>query len=497
MTARKKIPLLSKSRFMSGLQCHKRLYLELFQPELAATITADQQAIFDQGTAVGIEAREFVPGGVPVEADHLHHREAVEQTASLLADRKVPAIYEAGFLHDDVRVRADILARVRGGKYDLYEVKSSTQFKEEHLWDVAIQTHVLRGAGVPLRRANLLLINTDYVYPGGPYDHQQLFYPVDLTADVEAVLPEIPHLLRDIRADLAGDAPPAIPVGDHCTSPYECPFIEQCWPPPVPYAVDQLYRAGAKLKAQLAEDGIASIREIPADYPGLSPLNQRIRDAIISGEAYRDGATRDVMAALARPVRFMDFETFSPALPLFAGTRPYQAIPFQWSVHALQADGTVRHDAYLHEDHDDPRHGFLASLLQVLGKRGSICVYSSYEQTQLKALREAFPEHAEAIDAVIARLVDLLPVVRNHIYHPDFGGSFSIKSVYPALVPASGYDGLTITDGSSASVAYATLLAGALPPADAQQVRQDLLDYCNQDTEALLALYHHLAGDSP
>jgi hypothetical protein len=496
MIQRKSIPLLSKSRFMSGMQCHKRLYFELYEPELAEEPSAGQQAILDQGTEVGKLARGYFPGGEHIDEDHLSHDAAMAHTTRALADPKVPAPYEAAFRHDEVRVRADILSRAPRGAFDLAEVKSSTRVKDEYLWDLAIQVYVLRGAGLKLQRSRLLHINGEYVYPGGAHDPRKLFTLDDLSYEIDPLLEKVRELLNAMRGPLWEKKPPDVPVGDQCHAPYECPFIANCHPPGPEFPVTELYRLSSRLKERLQADGIASIRDIPEDYGGLSDRNRRIREVVLSGEAFVDEAVRGALSKLRYPVFFLDFETIFPAIPLFVGTSPYDQIPFQWSAHRLDKDGALKHFEFLHGGTSDPRPAFLESLLTMLGTKGDICVYSSFEATQLRAMREAFPEHALPIEKVIGRLVDLLPKIREHVYHPEFHGSFSIKSVYPALIPNSGYDDLAITDGSSATAAYLTLMAPETAKETREAVREDLLKYCRRDTEAMVQVCRSLIGGS-
>ena len=222
------MPRLSKSRFMAGLQCYKRLYLELFQSELADPIGEAQQAIFDSGTEVGALARQICPGGVLIAQDHMHHKEAIAYTAELLADRSVSSLYEAAFLYDDVRVRADILVRVDNGMFDLIEVKSGNSLKSEHIPDVTIQVYVLEGCGLRMGRACLAHLNKEYVYPGGEYDIGQLFVTEDVTEKVKQLLPDVPSMLAGMRAPLVGPEPPPVETGRHCSNPYTCEFYSHC-----------------------------------------------------------------------------------------------------------------------------------------------------------------------------------------------------------------------------------------------------------------------------
>ena len=193
--------------------------------------------------------------------------------------------------------------------------------------------------------------------------------------------------------------------------------LAECIPPAPPHAIGELYNARAPLKQRLAADGITMITEIPTDY-GLSALQDRQREVVLSGASYKHPDLRQILAGLERPLYFLDFETFNPAVPLYTGTRPYQQIPFQWSVHRMGADGETTHAEYLHDGPDDPRPALAKALIEALGETGPICVYSSFENTQLRGLQEVLPRHAPALARIAGRLVDLLPVLRNHVYHP-------------------------------------------------------------------------------
>lgn len=489
------LPRLSKSSFNAGLQCLKRLYLEAFRRDLLPPADAVQQAIFDAGARVGELARGLYPGGTLLPQDYLHINDAIAETARALAGPPVPAVYEGGFIFDNVRVRVDILPRSGHGRHDLIEVKSTTSVKQEHVPDVAIQLYVLEGAGVKAGRACLAHLNKEYVYPGGDYDLGQLFVIEDITEQARGYLPGIPRALRQMRQALAGPEPPQIKPGRQCTSPYECPFIGHCSGDQPEHPVGQLPRAGERLLTLLAEHGIEDIRDIDAGFVGLNRLQQRVRDAVASNRPYFNPAIRRELAGLEHPVHFIDFETFNPALPLYAATRPYQVIPFQWSDHIMSSDGQLTHREFLHDGGGDPRGPMARSLLEALGTTGSIVVYSSFEQTRIRELAQALPDlEADLMALLDGRIVDLLPLVREHCYHPDFHGSFSLKAVLPALVPGLGYDDLAITDGQVASLAYAEMIHPATTEERRRQVRADLLSYCGRDTEAMVRLVEVLRG---
>lgn len=432
------IPRLSKSRFMAGLQCHKRLYLELYTADPAEPADATTQARFQVGTAVGELARQRFSNGQLIAHDHQHHADAAAHTRELLNDPSVPAMYEAAFTHDDVAIRADIVVRQRSNTFDLIEVKSTAGWKEPHLFDLAVQLYVLEGAGIRVDRTWLMHLNRNYVYQGGAYDLEQLFTLADLTEQVRALQPDVAAALGAMRPPLWADVPPPITTGPQCTAPYVCPFYDHCHGDEPEHPIQELPGRRAHLLQQLAALGVADIRKIPLELDGLTALQERVRGVVTAGSRYHDPAIAAALAQAQFPVHFVDFETFMPALPVFAGTRPYQTIPFQWSDHVLSLEGRVSHGEFLHDGAGDPRWRFAESLLDAVGLLGSVVVYSGYEAYCLRELEVAIPELAPRLAQLRLRLFDLHPVIKAHIYDPAFHGSFSIKAVLPALVPHLG-----------------------------------------------------------
>jgi hypothetical protein len=479
---------LSKSRYLSGCQCPLKLWYDCYDRALATPPDAVQQAVFDTGTAVGELARKRYPGGRLVEYDHFHSREALAQTVDLLGDPAVPSIYEAAFLYRDVLVRVDILVRTPTG-WNLVEVKSGTRFKEGvHDIDVAIQLWVLRGAGLAVDNAGLLTLNREYVYDGRSLDLDQLFVLHDCTDIAESLQPEVGLNVDAFMAMLNAGAAPAVQPGEQCFRPYDCAYYAHCTRDLVlpEHPVAELPRLGGRNLAQLLADGIAEIPQVPDDF-SLTPLQARVREAVVTRTEYVSDKLGRTLQAIRYPVYHLDFETFMPAIPRYAGTSPYAAIPFQYSLHVEYADGRVEHIEYLHEDDSDPRSSLTVSLIDAVGTEGAVCVYSGYEKQVISALAGVLPQYARQLRDILDRLWDLLPVVREHYYHPGFHGSFSIKKVLPVLVPELGYDGLAIQDGQAAGLAYLNSLAQA-DPADREKTFRDLKAYCGMDTEAMLQL---------
>jgi hypothetical protein len=295
-----------------------------------------------------------------------------------------------------------------------------------------------------------------------------------------------------MRGMLWLDEPPAIDVGPHCETPYTCPFFDHCHDGLPEDPLLQLPKAGHKLRSRLAAAGIAAFDDIPLDFQGLSLHQRRALEAIRTGERFCDPAIREVLAAAVFPVHFIDFETIAPALPLYPGTRPYDTIPVQWSDHVLHQDGTLDHYEHLHDGGDDPRRDFATSLLRTLGDEGTVVVYSSYEENRLADLAAWLPDLADEIGRARQRLLDLLAVIRRHVYDPAFNGSFSLKSVLPALIPSLGYEDLAIRDGGVASLAFLEIMSPETHPERRAELRRQLLAYCGRDTEALVRLFQLL-----
>jgi predicted RecB family nuclease len=413
-------------------------------------------------------------------------RRAIRTTRELVANPEVPAIFEGAFEYRNVLVRVDVLHRRRDGRWRLVEVKSTTGVKEHHLEDVAIQSRVVSGCGVDLASTCLAHINRSYVFQGGTVDPRRFFKIRNLTRRIEQ--PDLVFQLRSQFRVLAMPTAPDLPTGPHCTAPVTCEFYEHCNAPKPSDHIGYLPRLRASAMEQLEELGIDSIQNIPDDFE-LSEIQRRAATCVQTRQPWFSPELRGVLGELAYPLFFMDFESVNPAVPRFPGMRPYDQLPFQFSVHVLREPGTeLEHFEFLATDASDPRREFISSLSHALGESGSIVVYSSFESQRLSNLAVWLPEHAERINAIQSRLFDLLPIVREHTYHPAYAGSYSIKSVLPALVPEMTYDGMEVANGQDAGIAWESLVRGGLDCGECERISKALLDYCGLDTLALVRL---------
>lgn len=486
---------LSKSRFLAGFQCPRRLWYQNYKPDLASAVTPAQQALFDTGYEVGKLATQRFPGGVRVEEDHLHHAEAVQKTGLILKDRKIPAIYEAGFLFDDIRVRADILERGNGGAWNLVEVKSSTMVKDYHQWDVALQSYVLKGSGIKIDRAGVMHINNQYVFKGGSHDLNSLFLLTDLTPTALMLSQEIPAQVKAFKEILSRESPPDVEPSRHCWKPYSCDFWNYCTLGKPEYWVFKLHGILQSRLAELFSMGIQDIPSIPEYFP-LSPLQRRIKSCVVTQREYLDPELLRELKKAIFPLHFLDFETLGPAIPLYPQTRPYQTIPFQWSNHRLSRNGSLTHREYLCPEPGDPREELGTTLLEALGEKGTILIYTNYEVGVIRDLAEHLPKYRDRLLATLDRMMDLHGLIQRNYYHPKFYGSFSLKSVLPALIPEMAYNNLAIQDGNEASCLYLKMINPGSTLGERDQIKKDLLTYCRHDTLALVKIREELLKKS-
>lgn len=490
MTIRVK-PKLSKSRFLSGLQCPLKLWHQCYNPELAGEISPAQQAIFDAGHEVGRLATRLFPNGILIEEDHLHHQEAVQSTLSAMADMSISAIFEAAFFYNNVRVRVDVLERLKDGRWNLIEVKSSTKVKEEHKPDVAVQYYVLRGSGIEVNQSILMHINNQYVYDGRSIDLSGFFKTADLSDEAGYLQRNLSRQIDELNLMLEDPRPPDISPGRHCKSPYECQFWEYCTKDIPQHWTMTLTNIKQVKLDDLKSRGIIKITDIPDSYP-LTNLQERIRNCVLTGSEYFAEELKTELNNVAYPVQFLDFETINPAIPRHAGTRPYQIIPFQWSNHILYEEGSLDHSEYLCEEDKDPREEFTLTILDSLGKTGSIFIYTTYEMYIIRELADFLPQYRIDLLDTLDRFIDLSVLIRKHYYNIDFHGSFSLKSVLPTLVPEMKYTDIEIQEGGVASIEYLRMIDPLTSFEEKERIKRNLLIYCGYDTLGMLKIRERL-----
>jgi hypothetical protein len=498
---------LSKSRIMSSLQCPKRVHLEINLPDLARYSQATEAA-FSLGHAVGDIAIRLYGGGRGhyVDYDGGSLAAALAQTRELMTSLFRAPIFEATLQHDGVLVREDVLLPtiVDGAEsWRIVEVKASTKLKPEHVQDCAVQAWVHLESGYPLSGVALAHIDNTFVYAGDG-NYQGLLLENDVTQQVFDLLPSVPAWVERARAAAAGPLP-NVPVGQHCTSPYECPFLHVCWPVPgqdgVEYPVSGL-GGGKKQLGVWVMNGYRDIRDVPASDI-RAETQSRIHRVTIEGKPELLPGARAFAEGLPYPRFYLDFETIGPAIPIWADTRPYQTLPIQWSCHIERAPAlppavppTVLHHAeFLDLSGAPPMRGLAEALIRTLEGAGPVLMYTSYERGVIDGLAAMFPDLAAPLQAIVDRLVDLHPVTRANYYHPDMLGSWSIKAVLPTIAPDMDYAALEgIREGTEASAAYLEAIHPQTRPERRDELRRNLLRYCRHDTMAMVRLVHFFSG---
>lgn len=449
--------------------------------------------LFDQGRQVGAIARRRFPGGVLIDLPYRDYDGRVAATRDALA-AGAPAIFEAAFAADDTFVAIDVLQRTGDG-HRIIEVKSSNEQKDHHVPDVAVQAYVAAANGVDVRGAAVLHLNGEFRHP----DAGDLFAETDVVGPVAAAVAQIPGELARQHAMLAGPLPD-VPIGRHCAEPYECPFRARCWPDN-PEHIGTLHNVGPARSAGYLARGIRWIRDLPRTEK-LSFTQKRQLKALAEGRLIVEPTLAAELAPFTGRLGFLDFETIQRAVPVWPGMKPWQQAAAQFSYHERQPDGTYAHAEFLAEGPDDARPPLAEAMVRATARADRVVMYTTFERTRIRDLQRAVPHLAAELAALEAKLLDLNPVVRNCVYHPDFRGSFSLKRILTPLVPELGYNDLVIVDGRVASVEIARLLfvADRIPAHEKDRVRQDLLDYCERDTWATVRLVEELrklAGLAP
>lgn len=477
---------LSKSRFAAGVQCKKLLWWKVHEPD-AVELQPDKvlQDRFDQGKQVGELARERFAGGVLIDLPHTAIADRLRLTQAALA-AGAPAIFEASFHADHTFVAIDVLERREHG-FRLTEVKSSSSLKDEHIPDAAIQTHVARQNGIDVRGVDIMHLNKECRFP----DLGTLLQRTDVTALVDDLLPTIPAEIEAQLEVLTGPLPD-VALGLHCFEPRECPFMARCWPQDAGH-ITKLYNVGPKKGCDYMLTGVHQIADLPPRQKLPDAAKRQIR-SMKENRLIVEPSLAVALEPFQGRLGFLDFETIARAVPVWPGMAPWEQAAAQFSYHETQPDGTTRHVGYLAEGSQDARPELARAMIAATAGAEKVLMYTSFERTQIRSLQRAVPEHADGLKALEGKLIDLHPVIRDHVYHPEFLGSFSLKYVLHPLVPELTYDDLVIVDGLVASVEIARLLfvAQKIAPEERDRVRQDLLDYCERDTWAMVKLLERL-----
>ena len=484
---------LSKSTFIRGLQCEKSLYLYKHQYRLKDPTPSSLQAVFDQGTNIGLLAQELFPNGADASPEnHFKMFESVRKTQKFISQGE-SIIYEATFLYNNVLAALDILVKDNDG-WKAYEVKSSTKVSETYIKDAAIQYHTITNSGVDLKDISIVHINNQYTREG-ELDIHQLFTIESVYDQVLEFLPRIPNEVRRLKNVIESSEIPNVDIGPHCSDPYDCDFKGTCWKHIPDYSVFNISRLNKDKKFDLYNQGVITLDDIDLSQTDLNP-NQLLQvQSEVNGTTHIDiEEIRNFTNGLIYPLSFLDFETIGPAVPKYNGSRPYQQLVFQYSLHIQETlTSVIEHREYLADPSQDPRIGFIEQLIEDCGTSGDILVYNiGFERGKLNDLIDVFPEYSNELLGIVNRLKDLMiPFQQKWYYTPEMKGSYSIKYVLPALVPELSYNDLDIKEGGTASNTFLSMVNGTFA-GDVEETRNQLLEYCKLDTFAMVKILEKL-----
>ena len=479
--------LLTKSKYLIGLQCPKYLWMVFHQSKKLPKPDAATEKKFTTGNIIGELAKELYPSGIDIPSGDFMGN--IKKTEELLSER-VP-LFEAGFMIDNLFSRVDILEPHPKGGWNIIEVKSSTQVKEINLHDVSFQKFCLEKAGVSIRNCFLMHINNQYVKKGD-IDPKGIMVSEDITKEVDELTVDVEKRVKYMRGIIESEADPDRDIGKQCTSPYGCPLEAECWEFLPDNNVFHLYRGGKK-SLELYEAEVYAIEDIPDDFK-LNAKQSIQRNCARTGKPYiHKEEIKKFLKSLNYPLYYLDFETFNPAIPIYEGMRPYQRIPFQFSLHIVGENKKIKHVSFLAEGKEDPRPKFLEKLKHALDDNGGIVVFNqSFEKGVLKELAESFPKYKKWVELVDVRIVDLLIPFRNfHYYHPIQKGTASIKKILPALT-GKGYENMSIDHGGDASLNFEYVTFQEISDNERMRIRKDLEKYCFRDTEGMIWIINEL-----
>lgn len=488
---------ISKSKFVAGLSCEKRLFLEVNNPELKAPISASHEAKFALGHRIGALSQNRFPGGVNAEPeDKRDFQTWIESTRSFIANGE-SVIYEAAFSYQGSFCALDILLN-QSGNLTAIEVKSGGSKTDTYVKDAAFQYFVMSQSGYTPNRFYLLLINGDYIRQSN-LDVHQLFKTVDITEEVVALQNFVMNNLANFQAMLGANILPVMDIGPHCSEPYDCPFYAHCSAHlPAENPITDLSGSSKKVW-QLYNQGVMSIEDIPENFTLSNSQHSQVNGVKNAAVVLRREPIRNFLKDVTYPLHFFDFETLWPAIPLAEGIKPYGHLSFQYSLHVLTENGDLVHHEYL-ADPDlifqgvNTEYDLIQQMKKDFGPAGSIIAFNkTFEETRIRDMIKRFPQESDFLNGLLSRFIDLMSIFRSmDIYYlPAMKGSYSIKYVLPAIDPAFSYSDLEIGNGGDASSIFASKASGNFE-GDWLSTREALLKYCERDTYGMVVIWNHL-----
>ncbi len=482
---------LSKSRYTQGVTCEKKLWLSCYKSFEAEDMGND--AVLENGNKVGELARNLF--GPYTLIEYGDFQKMIDDTKKEL-EKKPNIICEASFNYDGNFCSVDVLKNDPDG-VEIYEVKSSTDINDIYIDDISYQTWVLKKCGLNVKKSSIVYVNNKYI-KNGELDINKYFNIEDVTDSID--LDEVERNIKDLKDTINSDKEPNIDLSLSCKKPYDCPFFKYCTKKlPTPNVFDigwnmrfnkkiDMYKRGNITYQDIIDKEVLNDKATLQVKTWLDENNSRINIDNI----------KELVDSFSYPLYFLDFESYQAAIPTIDGTKPYQQICFQYSLHYyLEEGGALYHKEFLSEDYDgNPMYGLCKRLCEDIPKDSCVLVYNqSFEKTRLKEMAAMFPEFREHLLNINDNIKDLeVPFANQDYYVKDMAGRSSIKVVLPALFPNDpnlDYHNLEqVHKGDEASNAYLSLKN--LSKEGQEVLRSNMLKYCKLDTYAMVKIFEKL-----
>ena len=464
------------------------LWLKKYRPELIPENTPETRRILEMGREVDLLSRQLFPGGIEAEG---FNYEGWQNTKKLI-DNGAKIIFQPTVIAGALTCRADILTKNRSG-WDLHEVKMATQVKDDYYYDTAFQRLCFERAGIKIGRVNLVHINNRYVRRG-EINPQKLFVSEDITDEARAKIPEVEELIGEVFAMLKRKDAPDVELLKSCPNPKKCEYAGYYCE-----GFPELHKIVSKFPPELLlvllERAALDPKKISADILKAIGYKPKVEFSKIDAPAIRKE-----LECLKYPLYFFDYETHSAAIPSFDGTRPYQQVPFQYSLLIQDEPGSkIRHTEFLAREFKYPVPALLAQLERDIGDKGSIITWNaSFEKGCNDEMARMEPRCADFLKAMNSRIFDLMLIFkfkRQMYVKSEFKKSASLKKVLPVICPELSYKSLAIQEGGAASASWPVLTGGVIAEKEKARLAEDMLAYCKRDTEAMVGILEKLKKD--
>ena len=483
---------LSKSSFVRSVQCLKSFHLYKHHYYLKDPISKDKQAIFSRGIDVGKLAQQLFPGGIDVSPENIRdYEQSVERTRQLI-DSGENIIYEAAFIYNEVLVAVDLLVK-ENNQWFAYEVKSSLKISGAYVLDASLQYYVIKNCLPQLEDFFIVVLNGDYILED-ELKIDELFRKKSILVDAKKNLSFIENRVSAAKSIAENPRIPDIKIGAHCFKPYVCDFFGSCWKNIPDKNIFTLNSLGIEKQLELYEQGIININDI-RDLKGIAESLQKQVLSFQQQSKIIDHQKINVfLNEVKYPLAFFDIELYTPAIPVFKGTKPYQQLPFLFSIHVLNtSESNLNHDYFYALPGEDPRLSFVESCINKLKNIETIIVFDdNLERTIINALIKQFPNHQTELELIRSKLLDISTIFTQlHYFEPSCIGSFTLKNLYSKIIGDAMFEQLKISSGTQASYTY-----NALQKEENEIIKNasenDLIEYCKADTFACAQLFKHI-----